>query len=563
MLALHRAMADFLSLAHRIRVSIRSAFRRAASAVARRLGLVVYDNSGSGESNDFKNEFFYDVFNSRECSAYAFDLYGRVVAWNHRMEEITGKRADEVIGRQIAEVYPAMAPSGEEEFVKKALKGEAGDSQRAFYHLNRGSRDYRSVYTPVLSPLGQVVGGAVEIHDFTEECRMEEDRAKLANLESLRTLAGGFAHDFNNFLTVVLGNVSFARANLESNSPVAPLLANAEESADKARDLARELITFARNGTPVREVTDMRELVRKTAEFSVLGSRTKCQFHLAKDLWHVEADPAQLREALEQIVLNAVEAMADGGTISVSGANIESGDPRMQLPDADRCVRISVKDSGVGISREHLGRIFEPEFTTRRTNGGLGLAVSKSIVNRHGGEITVESALESGSTFHLWLPAADEEADADNQPSTTNNITHLIMNTEAEHGRPTRVLVMDDESGIRMLVRRMLESAGYEVTETEEGNEALDKYAESLRSGSPFDVVIMDLTIPGGMGGEDLIRELKAIDPKVRAIVSSGYCGDPIMTNFHEYGFSGVAAKPYKAKNLLSVVSEVNGRLAA
>jgi PAS domain S-box-containing protein len=377
------------------------------------------------------------------------------------------------------------------------------------------------------------------IRDITELHRARQEMLKTEKLESLGVLAGGIAHDFNNILSVILGNISLSRIQVHDPDKVAQRLEDAENATVRAKDLTQQLLTFSRGGDPVKKVVNVGRLLREAAGFAIHGSVVTCEFYLADDLWTVEADEGQLSQVIHNLVINAIQAMPKGGTISVAARNAES------RSEGHKFVKISVADTGTGIPDDLLPKIFDPYFTTKQQGSGLGLASCFSIIRKHDGKIRVESTLGKGTTFHISLPAAEQADTADPAASP-----------EVNRGKG-RVLVMDDEEMVREITKSMLEECGYLVECAKNGSEAVELYVRRLREGTPFAVVIMDLTIPGEVGGREAITSLLQIDPKAKAIVSSGYATDPVMANYREYGFSGVLSKPYRVEEMSEVLQEV------
>ena len=316
-------------------------------------------------------------------------------------------------------------------------------------------------------------------------------------------------------------------------------LEEAENATARAKDLAQQLLTFARGGEPVKKIIDLRNLLMKAARFALRGSNVRGEFALADDLWPVVADEGQLAQVIQNLVLNAVQAMPEGGTVTISAEN--AGSPQ----GGKRFVKISVADTGAGISENHLQRIFDPYFTTKQQGSGLGLATCYSIIRKHGGKIRATSTLGKGSTFHISLPATEHES-----------LTVPNSRTKSSQGGG-RVLVMDDEEDIRDVTQAILEEAGYSVESVANGSEAIDLYLQRKEQGTPFSAVILDLTIPGGVGGKEVIEKLRSFDPDLKAIVSSGYSTDPIMANYRDYGFSAVLSKPYRTQEMIEILREL------
>ena len=378
-----------------------------------------------------------------------------------------------------------------------------------------------------------------------EEAQAEE-LVRASKLQSVGLLAGGLAHDFNNMLTAVLGNLSLLRHRENLSTEMLAAVSEAERGALRAQELTRYLLTFAEGGAPIKEAVHARKLIQETGSFVLRGSNVHCDFQLSENLWDLLADPRQLGQMLGAVIINAVEATPEGGNIVVRAKNA----PNVSRLPAGDYVTITVQDFGTGIAPEHLNRVFDPFFTTKKQARGLGLAASYSIVQRHGGYIGIESARGTGTTVTIHLPAVRVEAPEPVTVSTGGE-------TGEEEGRGhLRVLVMDDEEAIRMLIEAVLGMAGHEVVSTVDGDAFLAAHAAALAVGKPFDLAIMDLTIPGGMGGKEAIRRLRERDTTIRAIVSSGYSNDPIMSRCAAYGFDAVLPKPYVVMDLMRAVAQ-------
>jgi PAS domain S-box-containing protein len=370
--------------------------------------------------------------------------------------------------------------------------------------------------------------------DITERKIFEEERLMLSKIESLGVLAGGIAHDFNNILTVILGNINLAMLGLPVEHNGQEILAEAEKACFQAQSLARQLLTFAKGGTPIKGPLAVDQLIREAATFACRGSQVRCEFTLPDHLWPIEADAGQINQVFQNLIINAIQAMAGGGTIKIRGENLELADGGDLPLRAGRYVKISLQDQGGGMPARHLAKIFDPYFTTKSKGSGLGLATSYSIIKNHYGHIAAKSKIGVGTTFNIYLPAADRE---------------IICQPEVEmtlFSGKGKVLVMDDEALVREVVGKMIVYLGYEVKLARDGEEAIKIFTEAQESGHPFDAVILDLTVPGGMGGREAIAKLLRIDPQVKAIASSGYSDDPVMADFHKYGFSAIIPKPYR-----------------
>ena len=378
-----------------------------------------------------------------------------------------------------------------------------------------------------------------------ENARIEEELFRARQIESLGILAGGIAHDFNNLLATILMSSSLAKKYSPSDSKAYAKLEGVEDACIRARELTHQLLTFSKGGAPVTKVTSVADLIGDSARFVFRGSKSLCSFEVCDDLWRVEVDEGQISQVVHNLAINADQAMPDGGTVVISTENVVvDANSRLSLAPG-RYVRISVKDSGIGIPKEQLSKIFIPYFTTKKTGNGLGLATSYSIINKHSGLITVESEPGTGTTFHVFLPASDRE------------ITEPEKKVEAEISGSGRILVMDDDEYVLTVTGEALSDAGYQVGYAAGGVEALEVYLAARASGEPYDLVIMDLTIPGGMGGAETIKKLLEIDPKAKAIAASGYAQGAIMSDFRSYGFRGVLAKPFSINELCELVDRV------
>lgn len=381
--------------------------------------------------------------------------------------------------------------------------------------------------------------------DVTEHKKIEEELLKAEKLESIGVLAGGLAHDFNNILTAVLGNISLAGLMTAAGDRVHERLAAAERACLRARDLTQQLLTFSRGGAPVKKTTSITGLVKEWAGFALSGSNVRCEYSIPDHLWPVEVDESQFSRVVQNLTINAQQAMPNGGVITVKAENVVM-DGHGTLPLLPgKYVRLEISDSGVGIPQDNLSKIFDPYFTTKPHGNGLGLATAYSIIKRHGGHIDVESTVAVGTILTVYLPAAVAQVAARRQIVDALPLNKL------------RVLVMDDEEIIREVAREMLADLGCEADLARDGAEAIELFKQARDAGRPFDVLIMDLTVPGGMGGDEAIKSLLRIDPDVTAVVSSGYSTDPVMAEYLRYGFRGVIAKPYKIDELAQTLHAV------
>ena len=383
------------------------------------------------------------------------------------------------------------------------------------------------------------------VRDITERKKRDEEFIRACKLKSLSTLAGGIAHDFNNLLTGILGNASIARTFVNPGDKLHKIMTDLENTSLRAKDLTQQLLTFAKGGAPVKKTVSIAKLLRDSATLVLSGSNVKCDFAIAKGLWPVEVDEGQIAQVIHNLIINAKQAMPDGGTIQVSAENFALSAENNPFIKNGKYVKITVKDTGVGIPEEHLPKIFDPYFTTKEEGSGLGLATAYSIIKNHAGYIMAESAAGVGTTFYIHLPASKKEIDR------VEAVEEKLVSGKE------KILVMDDDDIVRDVAGKMLTKLGYEVDFARDGSEAIELYKKSKNSGRPFGVVIIDLTIPGGMGGRETMQKLLEIDPYVKAIVSSGYSDDAVMSNYTNYNFKGVIAKPYRIEELSRTVHSV------
>jgi len=465
---------------------------------------------------------------------------GRIIDVNDAYARVMGCSREELIGYTVIDKKIWTKPEGRSE-VMKTLK-ERGIIEDMAFGLRTKSGEIRDMLTSVclieLEGEPYIISASV---DITERRQLEEERQRIERLESVGTLAGGIAHDFNNLLTGIMGNIGLARRSVEAGDrdKAATRLAEAEKASLRARDLTTQLLTFSRGGAPVKQVVSLAHLITDSATFALMGSNIRCDYSFPDNLWLAEIDESQVSQVINNLVRNAAEAMPEGGVLNVKARNVAiKATSRLPLVKG-RYVELTVEDRGIGISKEHLDRIFEPYFTTKQKGSGLGLTTAYSIIKNHDGYIYAESELGIGTTFHVYLPASKKSFPVKNEGTVG---THIIGNG--------RILVMDDEDIIRQFLHQELTEVGYEVEVSSDGAQAVEKYGQAMESGQPFDAVILDLTVPGGMGGNQAIKKLLEINPNARVLVSSGYSTDPIMARFKKYGFKGVVAKPYKITEL-------------
>jgi two-component system, cell cycle sensor histidine kinase and response regulator CckA len=470
-------------------------------------------------------------------------------------ERLRGYRADEVIGRHVFEFLSTEGIAVLKKTTQKRMDAEQHGiiTGTTTFEAQHQCKDGRWIWveissTPKRAADGSIAGFYGISREITERKEREKELLKIEKLESLGALAGGIAHDFNNILTGIMGNISFAQMFLDVAHKSYKPLAEAEKASARASELAHQLLTFARGGEPIKKVVSLQHLVNETVSLVLRGSNVKGIIDIPDSIHAIEADEGQLNQVFHNIIINATQAMPGGGTLTVTGQNEKLEDMNdMRLPEGSY-VRISFADQGCGITDGDLKRIFDPYFTTKSSGTGLGLASANSIVNRHGGHIGVSSVTGVGTTFTIHFPSTGE-AYGTHQPDTATQ-------NAGEHAGGS-ILVMDDEEIIREMTTEILGFLGYQVIACKDGAEAITRYREAMESGTPISAVIMDLTIPGGMGGKEAAEQILAIDPAACLIVSSGYSNDPIMSDFTAYGFMGAIAKPYNITEFEQLLSSI------
>jgi len=480
------------------------------------------------------------LFNNSHDAVIIHDLKGRVLDVNQTMLDMFAVTREEILRMNIAE---DLSGSGNPlDMLPKIWNGVLGGKYLCFEWSGRRPHDNSSF--PVEVCLRRISFGdgdliLANVHDITERRIMQDEIIKSQKLESLGTLAGGIAHDFNNILTAILGNLSFVRLQMDSANILSKRLEECEKAVSRAGELTRQLLTFSRGGEPAKKMVSPASLIGDATSLALRGSNAKCITELADSLWCIEADEGQISQVLHNLMLNAAQAMPSGGEVTVRAFNEQLGSDNPLMLKPGPYLTITVTDHGCGIPRNLLTRIFDPYFTTKTDGTGLGLASAYSIVRRHGGGMEVASTVGEGSCFTVHLPA-----------SPGNLPEEEKARTKPGPARSGRILIMDDNDMIREIATQILELLGYEVESCADGREAIVRFRLARESGRPFSAVILDLTIPGGMGGKEAAPLILEIDPDALLIVSSGYSSDPVVASFREYGFSGVINKPFDANRL-------------
>jgi PAS domain S-box-containing protein len=502
-----------------------------------------------GERKRLEERYRLLVESVKDYAIFAIDPDGRIVNWNTGAQRIAGYRPDEVIGKPYACFYTDEdVHRGAPERALTLAAAEGRHESEGWRVRKDGSRFWaNAVLTRVTDETGRVLGFGQIIRDLTERRRAEEELVKAAKLESVVLLASGVAHDFNNILTAIMGNLALAKLTLAPDEELHERLSEAENATLRAKDLTQQLQTLSRAGAPGRpRPLRLGPFLRSVVGFALRGTNVQPRFDLPEDLWAVQADEGQLSQVINNLVINASQAMPQGGAVEIAAAPLRVDGSSTELPVAPgNYVRVRVADHGIGIPKENLARIFDPFFTTKPKGSGLGLTTSYWIVRKHGGHIQVASEPGVGTTFDIFLPAAQRE---EGEP---------LPSGEAVQASGGRILFMDDDQAIRTFISQMLKRLGYEVATTGDGAEAIDCYVRARRRGQPFDAVVLDLTVPGAMGGREAVAKLREIDPEVKAIVSSGYTTDEVLADYRRFGFVAMVAKPYRMEDLQRVLAAV------
>ncbi len=479
------------------------------------------------------------------------DTEGTVTLINRIAEELTGWHGEEALGRPLSLVFniinedtrlPCRNPV-DEVLSKGLIVGLA--NQTALVRRDGTEIIIADSAAPIRDRGNNIIGVVLVFRDITAKYRMEAEIQKMQKLESLGILAGGLAHDFNNLLTGVMGNISIVKMHLDPGHIDYARLSAADKAVERAKDLTQQLLTFAKGGAPIKKAIPVADLVRESVDFALSGSNIRCNYIITDGLWNAEVDSGQIAQVFNNLSINAMHAMPVGGIVSVSMENVTlSADSVTTLPAGDY-IKIAFSDSGTGIPEELLPKIFDPYFTTKKHGSGLGLATVFSILRKHDGHITVESRVGTGTTFVIYLHATKDAGSSCASMKDTLNIGY------------GNVLVMDDEELVRDIAGEMLVTLGYNVEFAEDGEKALAMYKKAFQEKNPFRLSIMDLTIPGGMGGKEAVSKILEIDPAAKVIASSGYSNDPIMSEYEKYGFSGVISKPYRIEQMSETITRV------
>jgi PAS domain S-box-containing protein len=477
------------------------------------------------------------------------DLDNRILYVNTAFERLCGVSLADAIGKPVESVLTLAG--GPDLVIGDGFEHSLFLTHEAILRLTNGRELPIEISRIPLRDRDSVfIGYVIVFRDISERKKMEEEIQKSSKMEALGIIAGGIAHDFNNFLSALLSNISLARLSLPRDSEVQQLLHDMEDASYRARNLTRQLIVFSKGGSPVIGEVSLEKIIRETAQFTLSGSRVRVELDIQPGLWSARADEGQIGQVFNNLIINAMQAMPSGGILRIAAQNVLV-DEMTNLPiRPGNYLQVRVRDEGPGIPDEIKQRLFDPFFTTKDEGSGLGLSSAYMILQNHGGAVEVEDAPGKGAVFKVLIPATGTSAEA--MPAAVSAGTVVPGSG--------RVLLMDDEEMILKAAGRLINKLGYQVDTALDGEEAIALYRESLARSEPYDAVILDLTVPGGMGGLVALKSLRDIDPGVRAIVSSGYSNDPVMSDYRSHGFVDYVIKPYTAQTLSETLSRVTGK---
>jgi PAS domain S-box-containing protein len=492
-------------------------------------------------------ERYREIYNDTSDVIFIHDAEtGKIVDVNQAVTEIYGYTIEEAKNLTLEDFSTGVPPYTLKEANKKIADAATSGPQVFEWHAKK--KNGEMFWVEVALKFAEFSGKRnviAVVRDISDRKQVEEELIKIRKLESVGVLAGGIAHDFNNILASILGNISLAALYVKpENEKAKNLLHEAEKASLRAKDLTQQLLTFSKGGEPVKQVASIAAVIKDSASFVLRGSNSKCEYSFSEDLWPVEIDTGQMSQVIQNIIINASHAMPEGGIIDISCENFVKDEKQPMPLAAGNYVKISISDKGIGIPAHMLEKIFDPYFTTKQEGSGLGLAITHSIIVQHGGYITVESEQGIGSTFMIYLSATDQHNQTDDEDTSPLQI---------KDGR--KILLMEDEKIVREIAHEILTHLGCDVVLAKDGEEAIEIYRQLMATGKAVDLVIMDLTVPGGMGGKESIEKLLEIDPQVKVIVASGYSNDPVMANYSDYGFKGVISKPFLINELSEVIN--------
>jgi len=506
-------------------------------------------------------ELYSNIVESMSDGIMVLDEEFNITYWNQAMENISRIQREDAVnsGKMPWDLFPHLAEQGVDKMMKEAMDGTVVSRDDIPYRLADGTQGFTSeMFLPLRKESGAIRGIVGIIRDITEKKRLENHLQQTKKSHAVADMASGIAHDFNNMLTSVVGFISLAKMNLKAGRPAIRELEKAEKTALRSSELSDTLITFSRGNKPVKKRMQIHDFLKRSLHLTLSGSNIRFECISAADDLMVEIDENQVAQAIYSIIKNAREAMPDGGKLIAATEGFSAGNRNALNLQPGKYVRISITDQGQGINLALLDRIFDPYFSTKKRGTqkgmGLGLSIAHAIIKNHKGNIAVKTRIGKGSTFRIYLP----QIDIDIEKTVIPDPPKLGQSWGERTGRAKKVLIMDDEESLLDVAGQMLNRLGFEADFAAHGEEAIQKYRDAIQSDNGFDAVILDLTVKGGMGGEEALEKLLEIDPEVTAFVSSGYAEDTVMINYREHGFVGSIVKPYNIHELGKEICRVN-----
>ncbi|MGB4270349.1 MAG: PAS domain S-box protein [Spirochaetota bacterium] len=496
-----------------------------------------------------EKERFNRVLESINDAVIVTDKTAVIQMVNNATCNLLNKEYNEIIGKDVTTILDLDCKERVDFTFNTIIEilQQKSITNECILHVGNVSYNIELYILPLKDQMNSITGTIVVLRDITQKKIIEDHIAWTSKLESVGLLAAGIAHDFNNILTSVVGNLSIVKNKIHESSELYQHINDAEKASFKAKELTQQLLTFAKGGAPVKKVTSLSTMFKDIVTFVLRGSGVESQFIIDDNLYNVEVDEGQISQVIQNIVINAREAMNDHGQLKVYARNVTNEDPIKAIIGKDNYIRISIEDNGPGIQDENIEKIFDPYYTTKPHGTGLGLTVVYSIIKQHGGYIFVDSQPGKGTRFDIYLKATQKNIEVIDDKS--NEISVIGKG---------RVLVLEDDENIQFILRTMLEELGYEVDIAYDGDEAYQKYLKAKESQHTYSFAIMDLTIPGKKGGKDTITQIRKLDNEFKVIVSSGYSNDPVMSNYKDYGFNGILPKPYRFEELKQIIAAIS-----
>ncbi len=495
---------------------------------------------------------YQNIYDYAPVGYIIMDVEKTIVESNLTFCDMIGIERSSVINKKITDFIFTEDQDKYYLFHNLVLSSKVKQSNEIRFKKKDGTNFYTSLECIVqCDPIGNVSSIRIILNDITIQRKTEQELQKMQRLEGIGLMAGGIAHDFNNILTAVFSNISLAKRGFQKNQPGYGYLEDAESSMNNAKKLTAQFLTFAKGGDPIKSDTNLEQLINDTLNFNLSGSKVKSEMSVGKNLWMVQVDKGQIQQVFSNLVINAKEAMPNGGHLYLTLENQQIHEGMIPELVPRNYIKINIADEGIGISPSDLEKIFDPYFTTKSHGHGLGLSTAYSIINKHGGHMSVESQLHKGTLLTLYLPASrllklSEQLKPKSPPLES-----------PKPGGHERILIMDDREMILKSEKILLESNNYVVEIVRSGEEAITAYEQSILAGHPFEVIIMDLTIPGGIGGEEAVKEVLKLNKEAKVVVSSGYSENIVMKNYKNYGFKGALQKPFLDTELLRVLEQV------